>query len=75
MNSALFYFFIAAANFDTAKHLNTHPALLGRTFNRPRLDTLQKQQFKGHISDGDVKVCIFWNFSLMFNPFIPMYDN
>ena len=33
------------ANLDIAKHLDTHPALLGRTHNRPRLSDLKKGKF------------------------------
>ncbi len=29
-------------NFDAAKRLNTHPALLNRTFNRPKMEDLEK---------------------------------
>ncbi|RKO96002.1 putative u3 small nucleolar RNA-associated protein 11, partial [Caulochytrium protostelioides] len=30
----------AAASFDAAKHFNTHPSLLGRSWNRPTMDQL-----------------------------------
>lgn len=32
-----------AQNFDFAKKLETHPSLLGRAFNRPKLETLHKE--------------------------------
>lgn len=31
-----------AKNFDLAKHLNTHPSLVNRRYNRPRLEDLEK---------------------------------
>lgn len=31
--------------FDLARHLDTHPSLLGRTENRPRLSQLEKMEF------------------------------
>lgn len=34
-------------NFDAAKHFNTHPSLVGRTYNRPTLDMLQKKEMPG----------------------------
>ncbi|KAM9320542.1 putative U3 small nucleolar RNA-associated protein 11 [Gastrophryne carolinensis] len=34
-------------NFDLAAHLNTAPELVDRVFNRPTLETLQKQNVKG----------------------------
>ena len=36
-----------AAKFDAAKHLDTHPALLHRTYNRPTTAMLESQQFPG----------------------------
>ncbi|XP_033109673.1 probable U3 small nucleolar RNA-associated protein 11 [Anneissia japonica] len=41
-----------ASNFDPAKHLNTHPALIGRTYNRPMMETLKKQRI-GHHHDEE----------------------
>lgn len=32
--------------FDAAKHFNTVPELMGRTFNRPRVEALQKEAMK-----------------------------
>jgi len=32
-----------AENFDVAKHFDTIPELVGRSFNRPRLETLERQ--------------------------------
>lgn len=37
---------------DVAKRLNTHPSLLGRRTNRPRLEDLKKLE----ISEADVEV-------------------
>ncbi|MGH0180290.1 UNVERIFIED_CONTAM: hypothetical protein FKN15_004099 [Acipenser sinensis] len=33
--------------FDLAKHLNTDPALVDRVYNRPTIETLQKETIKG----------------------------
>eukprot|EP00301_Raphidiophrys_heterophryoidea_P019173 c4146_g1_i1.p1 GENE.c4146_g1_i1~~c4146_g1_i1.p1 ORF type:complete len:252 (+),score=34.07 c4146_g1_i1:44-799(+) len=33
----------SASNFDAAKHFQTHPDLVGRTFNRPTLDQLKQE--------------------------------
>ena len=47
MYSLLFYFTIAqmftflAKEFDAAKYFDTHPALVNRRYNRPRLDMLR----------------------------------
>ena len=30
------------AAFDPVKQFDTHPSLIGRTYNRPKLDTLKK---------------------------------
>lgn len=34
-----------AKTFDAAKHFHTHPALVGRRFNRPTLESLQSGEF------------------------------
>ncbi|XP_045198862.2 probable U3 small nucleolar RNA-associated protein 11 [Mercenaria mercenaria] len=34
-----------ARNFDAAKHFGTHPALVGRRFNRPTMESLQGGEF------------------------------
>uniref|UniRef100_A0A1Z5KUS8 U3 small nucleolar RNA-associated protein 11 n=1 Tax=Ornithodoros moubata TaxID=6938 RepID=A0A1Z5KUS8_ORNMO len=39
-----------AKDFDFAKRLGTHPAMLDRTYNRPRLETLQDKHL-GDVSD------------------------
>jgi len=38
-----------AENFDAAKHFGTIPELMGRAFNRPRIETLEKQLGTGKI--------------------------
>jgi len=43
--------------FDAAKHLNTDPSLVGRVYNRPRLDTLSGQAVKGNTSDTAIAEC------------------
>lgn len=42
-----------AKTFDTAKHLNTHPALLNRRTNRPKLEDLAKME----LPKVDPEVC------------------
>lgn len=39
-------------DFDLAKRLNTHPSMLGRRTNRPRLEDLHKL----NITDADIEV-------------------
>ncbi|XP_064473434.1 probable U3 small nucleolar RNA-associated protein 11 [Ornithodoros turicata] len=43
-----------AKNFDFAKRLETHPAMLDRTYNRPRIETLQEKHL-GEVSDDVLK--------------------
>ena len=40
-------------NFNVAKRLNTHEALLGRTFNRPTLDSLKNKLFDLSSEQGE----------------------
>jgi U3 small nucleolar RNA-associated protein 11 len=44
-----------ADNFDVAKHFNTVPELAGRSFNRPRVETLEKKALEAAAVnvDGD----------------------
>eukprot|EP00002_Diphylleia_rotans_P004652 TRINITY_DN13532_c0_g1_i1.p1 TRINITY_DN13532_c0_g1~~TRINITY_DN13532_c0_g1_i1.p1 ORF type:complete len:257 (+),score=81.94 TRINITY_DN13532_c0_g1_i1:50-820(+) len=42
-----------AATFDPAKHFDTHPSLLNRAFNRPRLSDLENQPIVGGVLDTD----------------------
>lgn len=43
-----------ADEFNVAEHFDTAPELAGRAFNRPRLETLQKEALKGaEMMDGD----------------------
>lgn len=43
-------------NFDAAKHLNTHPSLISRTYNRPTLEMLQKGDIKIPADTNNVEV-------------------
>uniref|UniRef100_A0A914UZU5 U3 small nucleolar RNA-associated protein 11 n=1 Tax=Plectus sambesii TaxID=2011161 RepID=A0A914UZU5_9BILA len=43
-----------AKNFNPVKYLDTHPSLIDRTFNRPKLDTLKEQSVVGAQSKADV---------------------
>jgi U3 small nucleolar RNA-associated protein 11 len=40
-----------AAEFNPSTHLNTHPALLDRTYNRPTLDSLKKMKLNKTVDD------------------------
>lgn len=40
-----------AREFDAAKHLDTHPALVGRAFNRPRTNDLQSLAANSKVDD------------------------
>jgi len=44
----------AATSFDPAKFLNTHPDLLGRTYNRPTLDSLKTASIGGATDDDSL---------------------
>ncbi|XP_048355884.1 probable U3 small nucleolar RNA-associated protein 11 [Sphaerodactylus townsendi] len=41
--------------FDPATHLNTAPELLGRVYNRPTLETLQKKSIQGTTQPGELQ--------------------
>lgn len=43
-------------DFDLAKHLNTAPELLNRTYNRPTLDTLVNKSILGAVTKQNLKV-------------------
>jgi U3 small nucleolar RNA-associated protein 11 len=43
--------------FDAAKYLQTDAALLDRTYNRPRLETLSVEHVKGNVSDAALAEC------------------
>ncbi len=61
-----FSFKFTAAEFDPAKRLNTHPALLHRTYNRPTTSMLETEAFPGTaVTDNEaasleLKVRIFF---------------
>uniref|UniRef100_A0A2K5QK64 Probable U3 small nucleolar RNA-associated protein 11 n=1 Tax=Cebus imitator TaxID=2715852 RepID=A0A2K5QK64_CEBIM len=42
--------------FDVATHLQTAPELVDRVFNRPRIETLQKEKVKGVIHQTGLKL-------------------
>jgi len=46
-----------AAEFDAAKHLNTHPSLLGRSYNRLTLDKLKTAALRDSADDTSLAVC------------------
>jgi len=50
-----------AAQFDAAKHLNTHPDLLGRSHNRLTLDKLKTVAIGGSADDESLSVCVIVN--------------
>ncbi|KAL5009601.1 hypothetical protein ScPMuIL_011906 [Solemya velum] len=43
-----------AKQFDAAKHFDTHPALLGRKYNRPTMETLQKGALIGCVDEEEL---------------------
>lgn len=47
---------VSARNFDPAKRLKTHPAVLDRAFNRPRLDDMKEKMVSTAESKADVAV-------------------
>ena len=53
----------SAAQFDAAKHFNTHPDLLGRSHNRLTLDKLKTVAISGSADDESLSVCIIAIFS------------
>jgi len=42
-------------NFNLAEHLDTHPSLVGRSYNRPRLTQLKSGQFSRSMSESQLK--------------------
>ncbi|GIZ05012.1 probable U3 small nucleolar RNA-associated protein 11 [Caerostris extrusa] len=46
---------VAFKNFDVAKQLQTHPALLDRPFNRPTLDTLKNMKLQDNLDEDLLK--------------------
>ena len=53
----------SAAQFDAAKHLNTHRDLLGRSHNRLTLDKLKTVAVGGSADDESLSVCIIVMFT------------
>jgi len=47
-----------AAQFDAAKHLNTHPDLLGHTHNRLTLDKLKTSAINSSVNDESLAVSV-----------------
>ena len=43
-------------NLDLAKHFDTHPALLGRTHNRPRISDLKKGKYSNSFNEDKVSL-------------------
>jgi len=59
-----------AAEFDAAKHLNTHRDLLGRTHNRLTLDKLKTSAINSSVDDESLAVSvieILWQ--MLIDPF------
>ena len=54
----------SAAQFDAAKHLNTHPDLLAHSHNRLTLDKLKSVAIHGSADDEALSVCIIMLVSL-----------
>lgn len=43
-------------DFDLATHLNTVPELVGRAYNRPTIETLEKKSIVGAVEPRSIKV-------------------
>ena len=56
----------SAAEFDAAKHLNTHASLLGHSHNRLTLDKLKTAAIRGSADDESFAVSV----PVMFNSYI-----
>lgn len=46
-HKCVFFLCLSAKEFDAAKHFNTIPELVTRTYNRPDLETLKNKQVTG----------------------------
>ena len=46
----------AAETFDAAKFLDTHPDLVNRAYNRPRMETLKSQTMSNRLDDETLAV-------------------
>ena len=42
-------------NFDAAKYFKTHPALVNRTYNRPKLEALKKGELAPPVDDDSIE--------------------
>lgn len=56
---------LSVEEFDLAKHLNTDPALVDRVYNRPTIETLQKETIKGATGPEVLKVCALISYFLI----------
>lgn len=45
-----------AKNFDVAERLQTHPSLISRTFNRPKLEDLKKMDLAKILDEKTAEV-------------------
>ena len=45
-------------NFDAAKYFKTHPALVNRTYNRPKLEALKKGELAPPVDDDSIEASI-----------------
>ena len=45
---------LAVSTFNAASHFDTHPSLLARAYNRPRMSTLRSQAIHGALDNMEV---------------------
>ena len=50
--------FFSVKNFDAAKYFKTHPALVNRTYNRPKLEALKKGELAPPVDDDSIEASI-----------------
>ena len=53
------YFSCLAKNLDVAARLQTHPSLLNRTYNRPKLEDLKKMDLAAMFDEDNEEVHCF----------------
>ena len=66
--------------FDAAKHFDTHPALLGRTYNRLRKSQLKEMESQAILDDNTLAVSSKWDdytcvYINLWCGFVTAYDN
>ena len=57
-------------NFDAAKYFKTHPALVNRTYNRPKLEALKKGELAPPVDDDSIEASTV---NPLYNNTVPSY--